>query len=57
MRERRLDMTLRMRELRDVARELLPQRQRRRVLQVRTSDLDDVRKFLGFLRKGRSQRD
>ena len=42
MRERVLDVRLRVLELRGVAREFLTQGQRRRVLQMRAADLDDV---------------
>src|SRR4029079_15355461 len=42
MRKRGLEVTQAMVELRDVARELLPERERRRILEVRAADLDDV---------------
>ena len=56
VRQRRLDMALRVRELRDVARELLAQRERRGVLQVGAADLHDVRERRRFLRKRLAER-
>ena len=52
-RQRQLDGGLGLRELRHVAREFLPERERRRVLQVRAADLDDRRERLGLRRERR----
>ena len=43
-------------ELRDVPGKLLPERQRRRVLQVRAADLDDGGEGIGLLRERGAQR-
>ena len=51
VRQRRLDVRPRVRELRRVAGELLAERQRRRVLQVRAADLDDVGERRGLRRR------
>ena len=50
VRQRRLDVLSRMSELCGVAGELLTQRQRRRILQMRAADLDDAGEVLRFLR-------
>jgi len=46
MRQRGADMPFGMVELRNIARELLPQRERRGVLQVGAADLDDATEIL-----------
>ena len=56
VRQRRLDVRPRVRELRRIAGELLAERQRRRVLQMRAADLDDVGKGLGLRRQRRLER-
>ncbi len=53
MRQRALEVPAGVVELRHLARELLAQRQRRRVLQVRAADLHDVPEGLGLRRPAR----
>ncbi len=53
VRQRRRDVRARVAELRRVAGEFLPQRQRRRILQVRAPDLDDVGERGGLCRQRR----
>ncbi len=56
VRQRRLDMELRVGELRDVARELLSERDGRGVLQVGAADLHEVRELRRLLRKRLAER-
>ena len=56
MRQRRFDVAHALVELRDVARKLLAERERRRVLQVRAADLHDVVERLRLLVERIAQR-